>query len=186
METEEEEEDDYETHESEEEVPELSMDALTRQILALEKQRKQLFYQERMKGQAIAGPSTSYAGAVKAKEGSPSRVQILTRPTPNSPQQAMEPPSPAQPAVLQDESMRFGDFDQDQVMTESANLIQELDQTIAHAVDYAQAGPSNHAGYSMAEVSIQQADDQPEFELVINRSTKKPATEGKLRRQKKK
>jgi hypothetical protein len=70
-------------------------------------------------------------------------------------------------------------------MTESANLIHELDQTVAQAVDYAQAGPSNHVGY-MAEGTSQPVDDQPEFELVINRSTKKPAPEGKLRRQKKK
>jgi hypothetical protein len=97
----------------------------------------------------------------------------------------MEQPSPAPPAFIQDDSVRFGDFDQDQVMTESANLIHELDQTVAQAVDYAQAGPSNHVGY-MEGTSSQPVDDQPEFELVINRPTRKPAPEGKLRRQKKK
>jgi hypothetical protein len=184
METEEE-EDDYETNESEEEVQEISMDALTRQIQELETQRKLLMHQEQMKGQAIAGPSTSYSNAVISKEGSPGRAQILAKSNHPSPQHAMEQPSPAPPAFVQDESVRFGDFDQDQVMAESANLIHELDQTVAQAVDYAQAGPSNHVGY-MKGTSSQPVDDQPEFELVINRPTRKPAPEGKLRRQKKK
>jgi hypothetical protein len=97
----------------------------------------------------------------------------------------MDTLQPAPAPIVQDASLRFGDFAHEPVMSESADLMKELDQSINQAVDYAQAGPSHQMNGYPETQNPTSADDQPEFELVINRSAKKPA-ESKLRRQKKK
>jgi hypothetical protein len=181
----------YATPDSEEEEPEeiagVTMEMLNQKINALENMKTRIQQQHQHFPASIAGPSNTYAEVAKSPAGqSPARnnnppqvKQYFT-----SQQAVTHASQPARSSMIQDESLQFGDFDNDSVMTESANIIKALDPTVKDHMDYCQPGPSSQAHGYMDPTEDKPTPDEHEYKEVSYE--KKHATESKLRKGRKK